>query len=264
MSTQAEVYLLIALIHTIGYLQTAFTELFIFTKYPSIASFKLETGIMVSRKFKWLKAGYSTPGIWLLTFAKLGLGMLMFIFLYRKEIPFYWPLLMVLVDQLGFLKFRTFGRSETPLQRVVLVTLAMHLLLKDDMVSFIGLAFISLQLSLAYFAAGYHKTKDPKWKKGWALEKYINRYLHGTSIKTFIVKYKKSLSLLGWATIAFELLFVTGAFNTHLAIALCGFGILFHAAVSLSSGINEFFWVFVGCYPAFIFVSQTVSHFIFI
>ena len=256
--TTYETYSLIALVHGIGYLQTSLTEFVFFKKHPSAASYNLKPSMIISRKLSWLLVGSNSPGLWFVMIAKIVLGSSMLIFLSQKTIPFYWPLLMIFFDQVGFLRFRLIGRSETPLQRAALIAIAIHLLLDNETVSQIGLIFISFQLFLAYFATGYHKLKDPKWREGLALSGFTERYLRNTWIKPQVVKYKKTLRLVTYTVILFELLFFTSAFNSELAIGFFIFGIAFHLTISLFAGINEFLWVFVGCYPAVFFVSQMV------
>ncbi|MFT6970741.1 MAG: hypothetical protein ACJAXX_001307 [Roseivirga sp.] len=257
--TISEAYFLMAFFQGIGYLQSSLTELLFFRKYPTILEENILPGMLTSRKATWLAFGNNIPGIWLLMLAKIMAGGLLLFFIFHKNIPFYWPLLMILLDQLGFLRFSLIGRSEAPIQRTVLVALTFHLLLKDETISQAGLVFISLQVGLAYFAAGYHKLKDPKWKKGQAIPLFLARYLNGTWIKPLLLKYQRVLLLSTYAVVLFELSFLIGLIHPDLALTFFCIGITFHLGISITSGINEFLWAFVGCYPAVFVVSHMVN-----
>jgi hypothetical protein len=257
--TSDEAYFFMAFLQGIGYVQTSLTEFLFFKRYPSILRIKVLPHMLASKKLSWLGFGTNSPGIWFLITIKIAAGSLLLFFFFQKAIPFYWPLFMIILDQLGFLRFRLRGRSETPLQRTVLIVLSLHLLLQNETISQIGLIFISLQVCLAYFAAGSHKLKDPKWKKGQAISTFLSRYLIGTWMTTYLLKYQKVLILTTYAVVLFELLFLVSLLHPDLALVFFCIGITFHIGISVTSGINEFLWAFVGCYPAVFVVSQLVN-----
>lgn len=255
-----ESYFFISLLIGIGYLQTSLTELIFFSRFSRAATYDLSPEMVGSRKLSALLVGSNKPLLPFVILAKIiSVGLLLF-FLFYSSIPFYLPLLLVLFDQLGFFRFQLLGRSETPLQRVALITMAIHLFANNETISGIGLIFISLQLSLAYFASGYQKRKDPKWRNGTAIYSFSKRYLHNTSLFPFLTRNLRFLKLVSYSVVLFELIFFTSLLSPEIAIILFCFGALFHIGISATSGINGFLWTFIGCYPAIFYISHVVQN----
>lgn len=256
--TISESYFLISLLTGIGYLQSSLTELVFFNKFSRAATYPLSTETVGSKKLSLLIAGSNNPLLHFVIALKSFSGGLFLFFIFYDTIPFYLPLLMILMDQLGFFRFRLVGRSETPLQRVVLITLTMHLYANEPAISKIGLVFISLMLSLAYFATGYQKRNDPKWRNGTGILNFTQRYLNGTYLYSFLMRIHSPLRLLSYLVVFYELCFFLSLLHPNTAITFFCFGALFHLGISVTSGINEFLWAFTGCYPAVFYVSHLV------
>jgi len=257
--TIGESYFLISLLTGIGYLQTSFTELAFFNKFSRAATYPLSAETVGSKKLSLFIVGSNKPLIHFFMFLKSISGGLFLFFLFYDTIPFYLPVLLILFDQLGFFRFRLIGRSETPLIRVVLTSLAIHLYAESSFISEIGLVFISAMLSLAYFASGYQKRKDPKWRNGTGVLNFTQRYLSGTQLYSFLMRIQSPLRLLSYLVVFFELCFFLSLLHPNVAIVLFCFGALFHFGISITAGINEFLWAFTGCYPAIFYVSHLVS-----
>jgi hypothetical protein len=114
------------------------------------------------------------------------------------------------------------------------------------------LYFLTLQLCLAYFAAGYHKLRSPDWRSGYALSGLLSTRLFGSPALAAWLDRRLVLSMaLCWATILWELSFPV-VFIAPRAVVVCYFvgGALFHLSTAVAMGLNKFIWAFFAIYPA--------------
>lgn len=254
--TAGESYILIALLITVGYLQSSIRQFITFLKLPATASHPLGKTPFISRKFLWLRFAFDSPGIWIITSLKIILAITLIWFIYLRDLPFILPLAMILVDQLAFARYRLLSSGETPLQRVVLLALAVHLYFDDPTISNIGLGSITAFLCLAYFSAGRAKLQSPGWRSGFAMEKFMGKSPETPTDKYIATRRNQTFFLLSRGVIFFELFFFVSLALPEAAILFMMVGLLFHGANSIFAGINNYFWAFVACYPAIYFTSQ--------
>ncbi len=112
--------------------------------------------------------------------------------------------------------------------------------------------FFAFQLCLSYFASGAAKANSVEWRSGRALtgiastEMYGNKALHEWLRRNPSVTVAAARGVIA-AECAFPLVLV--APRRLRQLILTG-GVLFHAAVAKTMGLNTFFWSFVALYPA--------------
>jgi hypothetical protein len=114
------------------------------------------------------------------------------------------------------------------------------------------LYFLTLQLCLAYFAAGYHKLRSPDWRNGCALPGLLSTRLFGAPALAAWLDRRVVVSMaLGWATILWELSFPV-VLVAPRPVVWCYFccGVLFHLSTAVTMGLNKFIWAFLALYPA--------------
>lgn len=117
--------------------------------------------------------------------------------------------------------------------------------------------YISIQLSLSYFKAGWVKLKNPLWRNGVALNEFLDSQHYEKS--TFIdqvLKRKTWLPILGWGVIVFELAFPLSLISPQIALGFMSLGILFHFGNVYFFGLNRFFWAWLAAYPALYYCSS--------
>jgi hypothetical protein len=117
------------------------------------------------------------------------------------------------------------------------------------------LYFLTLQLCLAYFAAGYHKLRSLCWRSGYALPGLLSTRLFGAPALAAWLDRRLLVSLsLCWATIIWEVSFPV-LLVAPRAVGLCYLcgGILFHLGTAVTMGLNKFIWAFLALYPAAVY-----------
>ena len=254
-----ECYSLTLLLLSLGYLQSCIRNLYLFLKHPAIVNHSLSKHGLVSSKVFWLKFGYDAPGIWVLSFLKPLLALAVLWMNYQGTIPYFLPILMILADQLGYLRYRMLPAGEAPLQRAGLVVVALHLYFKDPLISKIGFLFLSLLLGLAYLSAGWHKIKSSDWKNGDAMSIFFQSTLGASTLTHTLNQNERLRKSFSWLVILFESAFPLSLISPITATGFISLGLIFHGLISLFGGINFYFWAFIGCYPAFYYTADNLA-----
>lgn len=122
------------------------------------------------------------------------------------------------------------------------------------------LTFVAAQSALAYLTAGVAKLASPTWRSGSAISGIVSATSYGSPLWHRIVTSVPSAGLvLCWSTMLWEALFpiaLLGHAPSMLVILILG--VCFHAGCAIVMGLNDFFWAFVGTYPAIIVVAGNV------
>lgn len=128
--------------------------------------------------------------------------------------------------------------------------------LSDRFLQDVGLWFLSLQVCLAYSAAGIAKLASPVWRSGAALALILDTATYGHRATAAVLRRRAGIGrCLTWSVIAAEVCFVVifalpGPWY-WLALA---WGVAFHVGAAVMMGLNGFVWAFLATYPALIFV----------
>jgi hypothetical protein len=120
------------------------------------------------------------------------------------------------------------------------------------------LTFLTLQLCLAYFAAGFHKLRSPVWRSGAALPGILSTRLFGSpALATWLDRRRLLARSMSLATIFWEVSFPV-VLVAPREIGLCYFagGVLFHVSTAFTMGLNKFIWAFIALYPAAIYCTM--------
>lgn len=112
-------------------------------------------------------------------------------------------------------------------------------------------------LGIYYFFAGAKKIPDPHWISGSAVKLLASWPFLSTGIFfNELMRVDSTSKLFSWLTLLFELGFIFLAFGRwkrHLIYT----GILFHAGVSLTLDVGQFFWAMVQWYPLLLISKST-------
>lgn len=121
----------------------------------------------------------------------------------------------------------------------------------------VGLWFLALQLSLAYFSAGAAKVISRVWRSGTAVFEIFDTASYGHEpVARYLLRYPAISWFLSWSVISFELLFPLGLVLPSLALAaFLVWGVVFHLSCAAIMGLNNFVWSFVGTYPAMVYTA---------
>jgi hypothetical protein len=121
-----------------------------------------------------------------------------------------------------------------------------------------ALLFLTAQVLLAYFAAGWDKVRAPAWRNGTLLMRALRYGAHRFEPLGDMLARRPAFAVaLSWGVILIELLFPLSAFLPPPAfwIFVCA-GVIFHAGVAFFMGLHGFFWSFTAAYPAIYFANR--------
>jgi hypothetical protein len=173
----------------------------------------------------------------------------------------YWKYDVVGLLALTFLGCRAVPLTKGAEAQLTLITYsAMALTLVSDTPVAAGycLYFLTLQLFLAYFAAGFHKLRSPYWRSGYALPGLLSARLFGfPAFGAWLDRHGLLAWCSSWATIVWEVSFpvvLVAPREVGLAYFCCG--VLFHLGTAFTMGLNKFIWAFLALYPAAIYCTM--------
>ena len=239
----------ISILVSIGIVQSSLESIILFVKFPALLNHPLDKGIIKSTVAKQLHYFYNAPFVWVLSISKLLIGFWLLITSILGDIQFLPALLLLVIDLVGFSRWRFFPSSEIPIQRVILISISLQAYFNQASISSNILYIISGFLCLAYFASGYKKVLDSNWKDGST----ITHFIKDKHIPSQLWKW------IGFLIIIFECFFFIGIVNTNLAVLFIGVGLLFHLYLYLKHQLNFFFWTFIAAYPAFYYTAQQIN-----
>lgn len=147
---------------------------------------------------------------------------------------------------------------------ITLTTLLCYGARRTESLMAIGLMFIGCQVALSYFVSGVAKLISPQWRSGLAIEGIWSTYTYGSpTARRLVWRSRGACIVLSWATIAVEILLPFSLLlDSQLVVFALVVGFLFHFAIAIVMGLNDFVWAFVAGYPAFYYLSQLVSSYL--
>jgi len=105
---------------------------------------------------------------------------------------------------------------------------------------------LRIQVAMIYFGAGLNKILDPDWLSGQFFEHWTVNLEHDLYLRTAALLPPMALSkFMCWATIATELSLFVGFAWPRLWVFAIWLGILFHAAMTLFTGITFVLFLYV-------------------
>jgi hypothetical protein len=190
-----------------------------------------------------------------LVLCRLALGMLLLV---SPSAGPYWKWYVVgllIVSFLVCIRLPMTKGADAQLNLITYGAIALTLFADTPTAATYCLYFLTLQLCLAYFAAGYHKLRSPSWRNGYALPGLLSTRLFGTPALAAWLDRRVVVSLvLCWATIVWEVSFpVVLVAPRPVVWCYLGCGVLFHPSTAVVMGLNKFIWAFLALCPAAIF-----------
>jgi hypothetical protein len=126
----------------------------------------------------------------------------------------------------------------------------------------IGIIFLGVHLSFAYFVSGFAKLISPVWRNGLAAKGVLTTYSYGSALSHQLVKHNFFAYFICWFTIVFECLFPFSLLitNPSYLIVWLAIGFFFHLGIAIIMGLNDFLWAFCAGYVAFYYLSSAILH----
>ncbi|MBV9823860.1 MAG: hypothetical protein JO144_16640 [Actinobacteria bacterium] len=115
----------------------------------------------------------------------------------------------------------------------------------------VGVCFVAFQGILSYFTSGVAKAMSARWRSGDALFAILNTQSYGSrSLAPLLVEHPHLSKAVNWGVIVYEVLFPLAIFGGTMALVIFTLGVVMHAGIAASMGLNLFFWSFISTYPA--------------
>jgi hypothetical protein len=220
-------------------------------------SFPLRKGIGKSPQEKATRWGTGAwhAGLPTLVAARLVLGALV---LADPGVGLYWKYYvagLLVVSLLVCLRLPVTQGSDSQLLLITCTAISLTLLSDTPVATGYCLHFLTLQLCLAYFAAGLHKLRSREWRDGSALPGILSARLFGFPALAPWLGRRGWLSRpLCWGVIAWEMSFpLVLVAPREVGWFYFSCGVLFHLSTAFAMGLNKFVWAFVALYPAAIY-----------
>ena len=148
----------------------------------------------------------------------------------------------------------TFNGGSDYMNLLLLWTTTLGLLAPEAVAKFC-LWYVTFQLVLSYFKAGWVKVKTATWRSGRALPGFLGAYAYERSNLTAWLQGSKA-KLASWAVMLFELSFPLALVDKRVALAYMAVGACFHLGNAYFFGLNRFFWAWIAAYPALYYCSR--------
>jgi hypothetical protein len=119
----------------------------------------------------------------------------------------------------------------------------------------VAFGYLSVQMVLSYFMAGFVKIMNPEWRHGRALQDVFlfSAYPVSEALRGW-AKWPRLMLMMSWAVMLFELVFpLTLLTQTTLIIGLI-IAASFHLANACLFGLNRFFWIWLAAYPSILWL----------
>lgn len=126
----------------------------------------------------------------------------------------------------------------------------------------LALGYLALQLVLSYALAGVAKLANPEWRDGRALADLFafSAYPVSEDLRG-LARLRRSLVLLGWAILLFELLFPLALFDARALACALVIAAAFHLANACLLGLNRLLWIWLAAFPALIWLQERAFEF---
>ena len=237
--------------------------------------------VVQGAEFLFLRSVYAERGVWRWSDLKQELGGLhLFFGLFLKaeaftllnvlrifvglslllyQVNWVGAVLLLFFHFLTLIRWRgTFNGGSDYMNLLVLLCLSLGLYFKENHYVVMGaLGYITLQLQISYFKAGYLKLKNAPWRKGLALREFVLSPIYSsTKLTRYLLKHQRILMVLSWLVILFELAFPMSLLGPSFATSFILMAFVFHLGNVYLFGLNRFLLSWVTAYPSLYFVSH--------
>lgn len=121
-----------------------------------------------------------------------------------------------------------------------------------------ALAFLAVQVLLAYFMSGKSKVVAATWRDGSHLIEILSASAFRLeAFGAWLSRHRGAARIAATSVILFELCFPLSLLASHsFFTGVLAAGVFFHATIAFVMGLPPFFWSFAATYPAVYFLHQ--------
>jgi hypothetical protein len=173
------------------------------------------------------------------------------------KIPAAAVLLLMVSGLLVHLRNHYSNNGSDQLSNIILVAASIALLpSRDSLILDLSLFFIACQSSLSYLTSGFLKLLAPDWRNGKSLRDILHTASFGHPWVTRLLGRRRPIySVLSFSVIFLEIFMGLGMlFPPPVCVCLLGGGVLLHASIAFTMGLNNFLWTFPSTYPCIYFI----------
>lgn len=198
------------------------------------------------------------PTVLYVVAARLILAIMLIVFTWGNTISVWLLLPLTICDGIFFIRTR-FGRDGADhMTWITLITLTLTAICPTKNVITAALWFLSFQICLSYFSAGWLKATAVGWRNGRYIASILNLKTYGNPIAgKWILRNKKFAPIIGWSVIIWECtFFLIFIVPKPMVIPMLISGLVFHLLNAVNMGLNCFFFSFVALYPCIYFLAM--------
>ena len=119
-----------------------------------------------------------------------------------------------------------------------------------------GLYYLAIQATLSYTIGGIVKLREPGWRDGSSLQKFILHSEYDIPSRVKILAQNPRLTLLASRCLLFfECSFPVALISPGVCRIYLAAGLVFHLLNFYVFGLNRFFWAWLASYPAIYYLS---------
>jgi hypothetical protein len=124
---------------------------------------------------------------------------------------------------------------------------------------------LTLQMMLCYATAGLWKLRSRRWRDGSALSFIAWTEVYGSRQLARLLAAARPLApAAAWGVILWESGFpIVVLLPDQLGLCYLAGGVFLHVGIAVFMGLNDFLLVFIGTYPAVLYVETLVSRYVF-
>jgi hypothetical protein len=166
--------------------------------------------------------------------------------------------LLLVLSYFIALKFRgPFNGGSDYMTMQLLITLCFYNNINDSYWHRVVIWYLTIQVVLSYFLAGWVKLKQKEWRSGRILSLLLihSNYRVPTSLKKIFLN-PFFCFLASWVILIFENLFPLVLFWPSAINYFIICGLVFHLVVFIFFGLNRFFWAWSATYPLLFFCAN--------
>lgn len=167
------------------------------------------------------------------------------------------PVILLLLSYLVALRFRgPFNGGSDYMTMQLLLTLSIYNYIENPHWRAVALWYLSVQVVLSYFIAGWVKLKRPEWRSGLALSRFVlnSNYRVPEVIKKPFVN-PIFCFFVSWSILLFECFFPLVLAWPQVASYFVLSALFFHLSVFYIFGLNRFVWAWTATYPILLYCS---------
>jgi hypothetical protein len=165
------------------------------------------------------------------------------------------PIFILVLSYLVVLRFRgPFNGGSDYMTIQLLLTLSFCRYTDDPRWHLIAIWYLSFQVVLSYFIAGWVKIKTAEWRSGFALSRFVlnSNYRVPEFLKRPFANPIFCIAA-SWSILLFECLFPIVLIWPQTVLYFTFFGLIFHVLVFIIFGLNRFVWAWFATYPILLF-----------